>query len=127
MSEISGNAANLSSTAEEQDAATQEISNHAHQAAERTIEVSSSIQSVSKTASETDRMSGELLSAANEVSVQAEGLNQTANSRSSPRSEAFNLWCSRRTIVQFNAGIAELLPIHFLSARRPTVHVDYPG
>lgn len=73
---VNENMASVSSAAEEQGSATQEISRNVHEAATGTQEVSTNIVSVNEASVETGRLSTDLLGAANDLSSQSSTLRE---------------------------------------------------
>ncbi|NQV98196.1 MAG: methyl-accepting chemotaxis protein [Rhodospirillales bacterium] len=76
---VSTNTSSVSTSVEEQDAATQEIARNVEQAAAGTREVAENIILVTQGASETGAAASEILAAAGELSKQAEYLNGEVN------------------------------------------------
>ncbi|MBA4790639.1 MAG: HAMP domain-containing protein [Rhizobiales bacterium] len=66
--------ASIAAAIEEQGAATGEIAQNVHQAAQGTLEVSSSITTVSTAAADTGRVSGEIVRSASDLASQADNL-----------------------------------------------------
>ncbi len=72
--------ASIAAAIEEQGAATGEIAQNVHQAAQGTLEVSSSITTVSSAAADTGRVSGEIVRSASDLASQADSLRTQVDS-----------------------------------------------